>query len=298
MTEPPAVTGPAPSPLEDDAVRLPDGTRLAVRRAAGTQRPFLLVHGLASNARMWDAVARRLVHGGHEVVAVDLRGHGRSDRPAHGHSTGQAAADLAAVTASLDLVGDRKPISVGQSWGGNVVVTQAAEHAGVAGLGLVDGGWIALGDRYPTFEACWAELAPPQLDGVRLESLAQRFRRWHSDWPEESIRGSLANFEVLPDGTGRSRLAREHHRDIVRSMWDTDVRDAYPRIGVPVLVAPAVPGGEAGARRESVRAAAALLSDAEISWYEGADHDLHAQHPDRLAADLVALAARVEERRG
>jgi pimeloyl-ACP methyl ester carboxylesterase len=290
------VTDPPPSPLEDDEVRLPDGTRLAVRGAAGPQRPFLLVHGLASNARLWDGVARRLVDAGHEVVAVDLRGHGLSDRPAHGHGTGQAAADLAAVAATLGLVGEREPISVGQSWGGNVVVTQAGEHAGVAGLGLVDGGWIALGDRYPTFEECWAELAPPQLDGVRIASLAQRFRSRHSDWPEESIRGSLANFEELPDGTGRSRLAREHHRDIVRSMWETDVRALYPRIGIPVLVAPAVPPGEA-VRRDSVRAAAAALADAEISWYEGADHDLHAQHPDRLAADLVALATRVERRR-
>jgi len=37
-----------------------------------------------------------------------------------------------------------------------------------------------------------------------------------------------------------------------------------------------------------------LLPDATASWYVGADHDLHAQHPRRLAADLVALAARVE----
>jgi pimeloyl-ACP methyl ester carboxylesterase len=60
------VTDPPPSPLEDDEVRLPDGTRLAVRGAAGPQRPFLLVHGLASNARLWDGVARRLVDAGHE----------------------------------------------------------------------------------------------------------------------------------------------------------------------------------------------------------------------------------------
>ncbi len=44
--------------------------------------PFVLVHGLASNARLWDGVATALVAAGHPVFAVDLRGHGRSSKPA------------------------------------------------------------------------------------------------------------------------------------------------------------------------------------------------------------------------
>ena len=55
-------------------VTLPGGPRLAVRRARGDQsrRPFLLVHGLASNARLWDGVATALADSGREVAAVDL----------------------------------------------------------------------------------------------------------------------------------------------------------------------------------------------------------------------------------
>ncbi len=33
-----------------------------------TARPFVLVHGLASNARMWDGVAAELVAAGHPAV--------------------------------------------------------------------------------------------------------------------------------------------------------------------------------------------------------------------------------------
>jgi hypothetical protein len=36
------------------------------------------------------------------------------------------------------------------------------------------------------------------------------------------------------------------------------------------------------------------IPDAEVAWYVGAHHDLHAQLPDRCAADLLALAQRVE----
>jgi len=45
---------------------------------------LLALHGLASNARWWDLVAGRLAPE-HRVVAVDLRGHGRSDRPDTGY---------------------------------------------------------------------------------------------------------------------------------------------------------------------------------------------------------------------
>jgi alpha-beta hydrolase superfamily lysophospholipase len=55
-----------------------DGARLAVRRWRADGAPILLVHGLASNARTWDGVAEALVAAGHDVAAVDLRGHGAS----------------------------------------------------------------------------------------------------------------------------------------------------------------------------------------------------------------------------
>src|SRR6266540_576228 len=72
---------------------------LHVRHFAGvsSRRPFVLVHGLSSNARLWDGVAGRLAAHGHPVYAVDLRSHGESDRPAEGYDTATAAADLDAV---------------------------------------------------------------------------------------------------------------------------------------------------------------------------------------------------------
>jgi pimeloyl-ACP methyl ester carboxylesterase len=283
--------------LRDDEVALPGGPRLALRRADGPGRPFLLVHGLSSNSRVWDGVARRLADAGHQVVAVDQRGHGRSEEPADGYSTDRCADDLLALVEQLGLVGDRAPVAVGQSWGGNVVVSLSARHGMVSGVGLVDGGWIALGDRYPTFEACWAELAPPAFPPQPLAELAQRFRSWHPDWPQEGIDGTLGNFRVGPDGTARPALRREHHREILHSLWADDVTEQLPLVTVPALVAPAVGPDAPDAvdpRRRGPQRALSLLPDATVSWYVGADHDLHAQHPERLAGDLVALAARVE----
>jgi pimeloyl-ACP methyl ester carboxylesterase len=273
--------------LYDDEVRLPGGPRLALRRAEGPGRPFLLVHGLSSNARLWDGVGARLAEAGHQVVAVDQRGHGRSEQVADGYDTATCAADLAALCAELGFAGDREPVVAGQSWGGNVVLTLAAEFGGVAGLALVDGGWIWLGARYPTFEECWAELAPPVFDGVTLAQLRARFGARFTDFPPEAMDAQLANLMEGPDGYVVARLTRDHHRSILQSLWEVDPRPLFAKVGVPTLIAVAVPAD--GDDRPGPEDAAAGLPNSTLSRYVGAHHDLHLQHPDRLAAELLAL---------
>jgi pimeloyl-ACP methyl ester carboxylesterase len=277
-------------------MRLPDGRpTLAVRRGQGPRRPFLLVHGLASNARLWDGVATHLLAAEHDVVAVDQRGHGRSPAPADGYDTATCAADLAALIAALGWTGDRAPVVAGQSWGGNVALCLAAEHGGAAAVCCVDGGWIRLADHFATFADCWGALAPPDFTGMRFADLAARVRAGHADWPPGSIDGALANLVETPDGGVRARLAREHHRAILRSLFETDPHDWYPAIDLPVLLCPAwssgAPDPRSLASRAAVEAAATALRHARVRPYVDADHDLHAQHPAALAADLLALAA-------
>jgi hypothetical protein len=51
------------------------------------------------------------------------------------------------------------------------------------------------------------------------------------------------------------------------------------------------------AKRTAVAEAMAGLPDAQVHWYPDAHHDLHAQQPARTTADLLALAARVDDGR-
>ena len=86
--------------------------------------PILLIHGLASNARLWDGPARRLAELGHAVTAIDLRGHGLSDKPDTGYDMANIADDVLDV---VNALGARqrnwvRPLVLGQSWGGNIVV--------------------------------------------------------------------------------------------------------------------------------------------------------------------------------
>ena len=81
------------------------------RRGNPEAAPFVLVHGLASNLRLWDGVAAQLHALGHTVVALDQRGHGLSDAPEAGYDLDTAVADLLAVIHALGLTtGARRTI--------------------------------------------------------------------------------------------------------------------------------------------------------------------------------------------
>ena len=47
--------------------------------------PIVLVHGLASNAMLWQGAATALAARGHRVIAIDQRGHGLSSKPESGY---------------------------------------------------------------------------------------------------------------------------------------------------------------------------------------------------------------------
>jgi pimeloyl-ACP methyl ester carboxylesterase len=287
--------------VTDTRVDVAPGVSLALRTHAPAAPavgalPVLAVHGLASNARLWDGVADALSASGHIVAAVDQRGHGHSDKPDEGYDDVTLTADLVAV---LDHLGwndpDRRPVVAGQSWGANVAVELAARHPRrVGALVLVDGGTIELSERFADWPTCEAALAPPQIAGTPFSRFEEWIRTAHSDWPESGIVGTLANLERLPDGTGRPWLSRAHHMTILRQMWEHHPSTRWPELDLPVLILaaedPSGPGGRFDAgKREEVARAARLLPRAEVRWMAG-DHDLHAQYPDRVAELIHATA--------
>ena len=265
----------------------------AAQVAGGGPSPYLLVHGLASNARLWDGVARRLAEAGRRSAAVDLRGHGRSDKPDAGYEFETMAADLRALIAALGPDFER-PILVGQSWGANVVLDLAVRYPRLSpGIVLVDGGLTDLRDAFSTWDVCWERLAPPQLAGMPLAAIEGYFRSAHADWPEEGVEGSFGNFEIRPDRTIAPWLSRDHHRAILESMYGQRTAELWRLLRVPALVVP-VDGGESDWTKSKRAGAEAALAAARpagvpvrVRWFRG-DHDIHAQHPAELTDAILA----------
>jgi pimeloyl-ACP methyl ester carboxylesterase len=84
----------------------------------------LLLHGLAGTAAEWEDTAAWLTESYH-AVALDQRGHGRSERRPRDVSRAAFVADAAAAVEQLELT---PAVLVGQSLGGNAAFLAAAER--------------------------------------------------------------------------------------------------------------------------------------------------------------------------
>lgn len=114
--------------LQANGIRL-HVQRMAARGTTAAAPPTVVfVHGLATDslASFYFTLAGPVAGAGHEVVAYDLRGHGRSERPPSGYRVADAVADL---TALLDELGITGPVHlVGNSYGGTISFSFAATH--------------------------------------------------------------------------------------------------------------------------------------------------------------------------
>ena len=251
--------------------------------------PVLLVHGLASNARLWDGVAQHLAQRGHSVVAVDQRGHGRSSKPEEGYDMTTVANDLRLLIEHLDW--DR-PAVAGQSWGGNVVLELAWQHPdAVSMVACVDGGFIDLAGRFPVWDDAATALAPPRLAGTPLADITRWLETSAADWPEAGRQGTLANFEVRDDDTIAPWLTFDRHLDVLHGLWEHQPSTRYPDIEVPVLLIGADTGDVAWSqsKHEAVDHALETLPRGRAEWFSPAHHDVHAQQPDAVG-DLLYRA--------
>jgi len=266
------------------------GIRIHIRswpsaQKSANERAYLLVHGLASNAQTWDEVAAELSEAGHPVVAIDQRGHGLSDKPDSGYDFDTVTQDIHRV---LKQLGWERPVLVGQSWGGNVLLEFGARFPHEAqSLIFVDGGFLNLQQR-GAWERVSLELRPPDLNGTPRSQIATWIRQIHPSWSETGIEATLANFETLPDGTIRPWLTLVRHMQILRAMYEQDPRLLYPRIREPVLICAADDGSEKTVRkRQQVQAAIEGLKQVEVVWFQQAAHDIHVDQPAALASTIL-----------
>ncbi|MBV8195680.1 MAG: alpha/beta hydrolase [Candidatus Dormibacteraeota bacterium] len=264
---------------------------LAVREHAGGEPAVLALHGLASNARWWDLVAERLAPR-HRVVAVDLRGHGESDRPDTGYDFPTVVADLDQL---LEQVHPGRLLVAGHSWGASVALEFAADYPSrTLGVVCVDGGATDLKAYFgPTWAMAEQTMKPPNLAGITPDVLV----RWmesspmsEGSDPETAARILLGNFE--DDGTGhlRPRLTLEHHMQIAHHLFELDGYELMSRVSAPVLFVPAGhPDHEDMPKVHAMEKAKEVMGDrAHVAWVDGI-HDIPVQRPTEVAAAITGF---------
>jgi pimeloyl-ACP methyl ester carboxylesterase len=283
------------APAQDQFMVTGPGVRLHYLDWGGQSRPLILLHGLASSARIWDFTAPLLANR-FRVLALDQRGHGLSDKPGS-YSFDEVTGDLAAFIEALDL--DR-PVIGGHSWGAAVAVQFAADYADTpSAIALIDGGFIERSSFETTWEQAEVMMRPPEIDGVPVSTFIGFARKWPdvaaiwSDQLEEMI---LSNLEVREERVYR-RLPIPDHMEIARAIWEQNTSQLWERIRCPVLMVPAIKRSEDAQRElwtraklQGIETAKEMLRDVHVVPMEDTIHDVPIQRPRELAQAIIAFA--------
>lgn len=271
-----------------------------------------MLHGLASNARIWELVAPSLEELGYNLIAPDARSHGLSDGPDGDYGFDTYFKDLAHL---IDFLGIEQPILIGHSWGAHRALDYAARvpfgPRAPAGIILVDGGMGQLnyslpGAKQPTWEAVLERLTPPRLAGASLDEFTSRILSMIQAWnvnPElidQVVSIILENFSIyLDEDTGIERisphLSFEKHIQIVRSLWEFQTFEEYDRVRCPVLMIPARPHSFANSADEAhlaakeygISLAAKRIQKLQVNWFKDTIHDVPLQRPAALSAQIA-----------
>jgi pimeloyl-ACP methyl ester carboxylesterase len=183
---------------EDGAADV-DGARIAYRswgEPGGTG--LVLVHGGAAHARWWDHVAPLLAAGGRRVVAVDLSGHGDSDRRPE-YTLDHWAREVLGVAEDAGI--SEPPVIIGHSMGGFVALRAAGLHGpDLAGIVVIDS---PVQDITPEEEAARAARAfgPLRIYPSR-EAAISRFRTIPDQPALPYVRAHVAANSVRPAAGG------------------------------------------------------------------------------------------------
>lgn len=123
------------------------GLELQLYEWPGEGRPIFLAHATGFHARCWNQVVERLP--GRRVYAIDMRGHGLSDKPEPPYPWRNFGRDVAAVAEQRGL---RDAVAVGHSKGGFAMVAAAAAVPSAFGSMLLIDPVIMGPDNYETVQ--------------------------------------------------------------------------------------------------------------------------------------------------
>jgi len=259
-----------------------DGTSIKFAHyetSAPTTRRVALLHALAMNHRFWKYVVDALPED-IEVIAIDARGHGQSDKPKGPYTVDLFAGDLNSI---FDEAGWESAIVAGASMGGSVSLAFAAEYPDrVDGLVLIDT-TSTYGDGAVD---AWEERAQKAVDGGMKALIGFQTGRWFSDRFREK------NNPIVSECIGTFRKNDvDAYVEACRMLGRCDTSMALYGMNFPCAI---VVGEEDYATPiDMAKAMDEALPDSSLTVVDGARHFTPVEVPDVIANTIGDVMSRI-----
>jgi pimeloyl-ACP methyl ester carboxylesterase len=245
-----------------------DATKIHYTSEGKGSEALVLVHGWGSNLDFWRAQVPELAKRA-RVIALDLPGHGKSDKPETTYSMDYFAAAIDAVMKDAKV---ERAVLVGHSMGTPVIRQYYRKYPQkTLALVIVDGGLRPFGTKEQR-EQFMAPMRGPNYK----EAGAQMFAAMSATLSAEDKARVKASFDNTPQQVLVS--AMEAMSD--EALYATD------KINVPVLAILAKSPFWAPDTEQFFRS---LAPDLEYQMWEGVDHFLHMGKPKEFNAAVIAF---------
>ena len=261
------------------------GTELYVEEAGNPLgRPVLFIHGFSQCRLAWDRQMRSNLGRDLRVLAMDLRGHGRSEKPRDVYGElSYWADDIHAIMVALNL---EQPILCGWSYGGVIIGDYLRRYGDQAlgGVSLVSA-VCRLGEPVMPFLGPEFVAALPGMFSDEVEVSTAALEEFVAIavsgdlTPDESYR-RLGYNTVVPPHVRRALMSRTVDDDI-----------AFAQLSRPTLISH-------GLADKIVLPAmsehhARLIPHATVSYYPGVGHTPFWEEADRFNDELQAFASAI-----
>jgi pimeloyl-ACP methyl ester carboxylesterase len=241
-------------------------------------RPIVFIHGFSQSANSWSRQVNSDLADDHRIVAMDLRGHGLSDKPTDGYGDPKLWADD--VNALIKGLGLEKPILSGWSYG-PLVILDYIRHYGeqdIAGINFV-GGITKLGsdEALSVLTPEFVDLIPGFFSTDATEnrnSLRSLLLLCFADEPSrENLDEMLARSVSVPTYVRQGLLSRAFDND-----------DLLPNLRKPILITHGT--DDKIVKPSIVEQHKAAMPNAQIQLVENSGHGVFWDDPEAFHKGL------------
>lgn len=287
-----------PDVVHHDIAAADGGSIHVIERGSG--RPLLLIHGITLQAGVWAPQLNGLADR-YRVLAMDVRGHGKSTAGSDGFGRKIAARDVATIIEELDL---RDVVIVGHSMGGMILMEFAGDFPSllqerVAGLVFMDTAAYQVAPKLvlPVAKALGSAVRGRLDRGVRVPQRAMadddlswimtRLVAFGSDPPARAVDQTRRFAMEVPQSTSLPSGV---------DLLDHDAREALRATRTPSLIL--VGSRDVLTPVYAARRIAEFLPHARFEVLKGAGHQIMQERPaefarllDEFVSTLPLLAA-------
>ena len=260
-------------------IKTKDGTEIFYKDW-GSGQPIVFHHGWPLSSDDWDAQMMFFLSKGFRVIAHDRRGHGRSTQTDNGNEMDTYAADVAALTAHLNL---KNAVHIGHSTGGGEVTRYVAQYGGggrVAKAVLIGAvpPVMVKSDKNP------GGLPLEVFDGFR-KTLVDNRAQFYKDLPSGPFYGfNRPGVKLIPGVV--DNWWRQGMDGGIKAFSETDFTEDLKSIEVPTFVMHG-DDDQIVPIADSALLSSKLLKKGKLKVYPGLPHGMCTTHPDIVNKDLL-----------